>query len=101
MISLDERTKLIRRHELLLDFLGSEIHILYVKSTQAQIDFEQARILDDPTTTSEEWLELRAQRRILQANLTFFEDIISTLENQIQEILPDLENPNEIQEETE
>lgn len=85
----DELEKLTAKREALIEFLDSPVHQIYVRATQAQIDLEAERILDDPVTTTQEYLELRAQRRLLKSSLTFFEDAVSTLSEKIEELVLD------------
>lgn len=83
----DELDKLTAKREAIIGFLDSNVHQIYVRATQAQIDFEAEQILDDPMTTENEFIELRAQRRLLKSSLTFFEDTVSTLSKQIEELV--------------
>lgn len=85
----DELEKLTAKREALIEFLDSPVHLIYVRATQAQIEFEAERILDDPTTTEKEYLELRAQRRLLKSSRTFFEDAVSTLNEEIEKLVLD------------
>lgn len=95
--------KLQAKRDAVMAFVGSPVHTLFVKSTQAQIDLEANSILEDPVDSLGliiNFLELKAQRRLLQSNLSYFEDAVSTLNGEIEELIL-AEQPNDTQSETE
>lgn len=71
-------------------FIGSRAHVVYKANTQRDLDVVQERIMDDEITDIKDifsLLDYRGQRKVLQANVTLFEDTLATLESRVQELL--------------
>jgi hypothetical protein len=71
-------------------FIGSRAHIIYKSNTQRDLDVVQERIMDDELTDIKDifsLLDYRGQRKVLQANISLFEDTLATLESRVQELL--------------
>lgn len=84
-------------------FLSSKVFALFQKSTQDDLKVVEERILDDEIVDVKdviELLDMRGQRRVLKANLSLFGDAIVTLDNRIEQMILDEEQPSTIQQET-
>lgn len=84
-------------------FTKSKVHALFLKETSADLEAVEQRILEDDITSVEDLftlLDVRGQRRVLRSNLSLFEDAVATLDNRIEQMILDEEQPSATQQET-
>lgn len=101
---IEERKKLEGIRDEFTSFVGSVVHREFVAATQKEIASIEERILEDELTSVGDFINLlglRAQRVVLRANLTSFEDTVENLENRIKQMKLEEEKPSSTQQETE
>lgn len=103
-MSVEGRQKLETLRDEIKSFLGTSVHLNFVRGNERQIAILEEVILNDPVYAERpvsfdpskppvsgisiyELIEFRAHRAALKANLTLFEDAVATLENSIQKLL--------------
>lgn len=91
----ENKKRLIDLRDAIQAFLNTPVHVAFVGSTKRDLAAISENILDHDYLSpdlAQQIAYLQGQRKVLESNLTLFEDTVDNLEDRIQAIL-DEENP--------